>query len=773
MGNTFPLVDAAGSIECGVNMTIDITERKRAEQALQESEYYLKEAQAIAHIGHWILNPETGEVTGSDEFFRIFGLNREEATLDAFAEVVHPEDREYDLSHIRRGIEQAQGWNIEHRLVCRDGTEKTVQAIGEAITDDAGNTVLLMGIVQDITERKRAEEALRASEQRYALAQQAANIGSWDWDIATGRVLWSDTIEPIFGFPRGGFTATYQAFLECVHPDDRRLVSDAVEASVEHGADYEIEHRIVWPDGTVRWVSEKGDVTRDADGRAVRMLGIAQDITEYKQSTRDLERVFNLSGYMVCVADIVTASFLKVSPSFEEVLGYTAAELVERPFLDFVHPDDVESTKAVIEEKLRQGVQVIGFENRYRCKDGSYKWLGWTSRPVVEEGITFAIAYDITERKRAEQALKQSEATLRSIFRAAPVGIGLVSDRILKRVNDQICQMVGYTADELVEQNARMLYPTEEDYQYVGREKYAQIGARGTGTVETRWQRKDGNIIDVLLSSTPLDPSDLSAGVTFTALDITDRVQAEALIRQLNEELEERVIARTVELKAANEELEAFTYSVSHDLRAPLRHIGGFARILVEEHAATLDAEARRRLQIIQDSAGKMGTLIDDLLTLSRLARKPTERIAVNCERMVRDVWSELVAGRDPATVRFELEPLPAAQADAGLLRQVWLNLLENALKYTANRRPGEIVVGSFESGGATWYRVRDNGVGFDPRYADKLFGVFQRLHREEEFPGTGVGLAIVQRIVRKHGGQVRGRSEVDRGATFEFTLGS
>ena len=248
---------------------------------------------------------------------------------------------------------------------------------------------------------------------------------------------------------------------------------------------------------------------------------------------------------------------------------------------------------------------------------------------------------------------------------------------------------------------------------------------------------------------------------------VTERSRAEQEILRLNTELEDRVRDRTAQLKAANHELEAFSYSISHDLRAPLRHIDGYARMLHEDAGDQLDADMRRYLDSISDAARQMGALIDDLLAFSRLGRKPVERAEVNMHALVARIVDE-VGGGD----RVSLGSLPTAQGDPVLLKQVWVNLLSNALKYSAPRGDAARIQVSGESDGTvSRYRVRDNGVGFDMRYADKLFGVFQRLHSQEEFEGTGVGLAIVQRIVTRHGGTIGAAAEPGQGATFTFEL--
>jgi light-regulated signal transduction histidine kinase (bacteriophytochrome) len=254
--------------------------------------------------------------------------------------------------------------------------------------------------------------------------------------------------------------------------------------------------------------------------------------------------------------------------------------------------------------------------------------------------------------------------------------------------------------------------------------------------------------------------------------DVTERKEAEGKISALNADLERRVIARTTQLDAANRELEAFSYSVSHDLRAPLRAVDGFSQAVLEDYGPQLPEDGQRQLRTIRYSAQRMGELIDDLLKFSQLNRQPLQKQRVATDELVRATLAEMetqVAGRQ---IEINLGPLPPCEGDPALLRQVWVNLLSNALKYSGKRAHAVIAIGCGGQPGERVYFVRDNGTGFDMRYADKLFGVFQRLHRVEDYEGTGVGLAIVQRIVQRHGGRIWAEAAVDRGATFYFTLG-
>lgn len=401
---------------------------------------------------------------------------------------------------------------------------------------------------------------------------------------------------------------------------------------------------------------------------------------------------------------------------------------------------------------------------------GAYEVRAFQTGP----GRMVAVFMDITRRKQAAQALRKSEATLHAVFRAAPTGIGIVHHRVLQMVNERICEMTGYTQEELQGKDARALYPLEEEFLRVEREQSREMSQHGTGTLLTQWRRKNGNLIHVLLSSTPLDTTQPKEEVIFTALDVTEQVHAREALETAHNELESRVRERTAQLQAANQELEAFVYSVSHDLRSPLRSIDGFSLALMEDCQDRLNDEGKDYLSRVRAATQHMGELIDGLLELSRASRGSLRDEAVDLSATVREIRERLAEMEPERTCRFNIKRSVTAQGDPYLLRVVLVNLLENAWKFTALRSDATIEFGVRQASdpAVVVYFVRDNGVGFDMKFVSKVFMPFQRLHASEKFSGTGVGLATVQRIVHRHGGRIWAEAEPDQGATFCFTLG-
>jgi signal transduction histidine kinase len=413
---------------------------------------------------------------------------------------------------------------------------------------------------------------------------------------------------------------------------------------------------------------------------------------------------------------------------------------------------------------------------------------------------------EIAERERVEEALRGSEARYRSLFEDSPVSIWEEDFSQVKAYFDELRasgvtdwrtyfeshpEAVAHCAESVrildVNQATLALLRARDKQELLAglpniftkesllvfREELitlAQGGQRFESEAVQRSLTGEKKLVVLHLSVAPGFEDSLGK-VLVTSLDITERKQAEDKVRKLNDELEQRIVERTTQLETSNQELEAFAYSVSHDLRAPLRAIDGFSHILLEDYAPQLSPEAARYLHEVRNNAQRMGQLISDLLAFSRLGRQPLHKHTVKTTDLIRRVLQDLQLEQQERQVEITLGDLPPCEADPALLRQVYSNLLSNALKFTQGREAARIEVGCQRVDGEQVYFVRDNGVGFDMQYAHKLFDVFQRLHSAKDYKGTGVGLAIVQRIVHRHGGRVWAEAEVNKGTTLYFTL--
>jgi PAS domain S-box-containing protein len=417
-------------------------------------------------------------------------------------------------------------------------------------------------------------------------------------------------------------------------------------------------------------------------------------------------------------------------------------------------------------------------EIKNRAKDGTFYWVDTTIVPFLNEDGRprqyVAIRADITARKRAEEELQASTKEVIDLKAALDEhAIVAITDPQghITYVNDKFCAISKYARAELIGQDHRIINSGYHSKEFI-RELWGTIGRGHVWHGEIKNRAKDGTFYWVDTTIVPfLNEHGKPRQYVAIRADITERKRAEEEVHQLNSDLERRVADRTAELESANRELEAFSYSVSHDLRAPLRAIDGFSHALAEDYEAQLPAEGQRFLRTIRASAQRMGALVDDLLKFSRLGRQSLQTRTVDMTALVHAVLGDFEQERHNRRVDVRLGSLPACEGDAALLKQVWANLIANAFKYSRKRDDAVIEIGASLGDGLTTYYVRDNGTGFDMAYAGKLFRVFQRLHRMEEYEGTGVGLATVQRIVLRHGGKVWAEAAVDQGATFFFTV--
>lgn len=593
--------------------------------------------------------------------------------------------------------------------------------------------------------------------------------GYWDWDVVNNTEYYSPGFKRMFGYQDHELPNHPDTWQQLIFAEDLTKVNASFQQHIaSHGQlPFENEVRYHHKDGSIVWVLCSGCVTAwDIDGQPLRMVGCHVDITQRKaaelalqQTKEELENFFLVTLDLLCIAD-TDGCFRRVNRAWENTLGYGIAELEGHSFLALVHPDDVELTLEAIAALENQAV-IQSFVNRYRCKDGSYRFIEWFSRPHGH--LIYAAARDITEQRLTEIKLRKSEAHFKTAQRIAGVGsweYDVQTGQITW--SDEVFEIFGLDPAQgppTYEELLQLYHP--EDREYHDRVVQQGIQNREPYDLECRAQRSDGSLIYIQARGEPIiNNFGQLIQLVGTILDITDRKQWET-----------KLLSATVQLEASNQELEAFAYSVSHDLRSPLRAIDGFSRALLEDYGAQLDAEGQLYFDRIRHNVKRMGTLIDDLLRLSRVSRSEIKLETVNLSLLVQQQFRELQATDPTRAVEISIMPDAIVWADPTLMNVVISNLLQNAWKFTSHHPQAHIEFGYTPINGQLTYFMKDDGAGFDMTYADMLFGVFQRLHNTDEFPGTGIGLATVQRAIRRHQGHVWAEGMVEQGAIVYFTL--
>ncbi len=482
-----------------------------------------------------------------------------------------------------------------------------------------------------------------------------------------------------------------------------------------------------------------------------------KELIEKNHSLEKSALLINNSADIIGIIDASSFMIEEINNAFSTILGYSLAETKETALTFFLSNED----RVMVNRLSKQVKERLSFETRIYCKNRSIKWLQWNV--MVKYGKWFVNARDITEIKQVEKIRNYLATVVKQSNDAV-----YIHDHEGKIIswNEGAEKIYGYMEREALKMKIWNIIP-EYMQPATGEIMNKIIYGEKLQDVETKRITKHGKLIDVLFSAAVItDSGNEQKSVAITERDITQQKIAVEQIRQLNNELQNNV----VQLEATNKELESFSYSISHDLRAPLRAINGFSKIIEEDYAQCFDDESKRLFQVIQQNSRKMGTLIDDLLAFSKLGKKPVQKSKINMTEMVEKLIYE-IEQETPHKASITMHSLYTAEADYNLLSQVWINLISNAIKYSAKKDKPIIEIGSTQHKDEIIFYIKDNGAGFDMKHADKLFGVFQRLHNPGQFEGTGIGLAIVQRVINKHGGKVWAEAKMEEGATFYFTL--
>jgi len=689
----------------------------------------------------------------------------------------------------------------EYRVTCKNGAERIVAASSIAMPEG-----LLLALL-DVTARRRAETRLRL----WAESFEQARLGLVIADARTNTVI---AVNPAFarqrGYERNEMTGMG---LRQLFPPDCDADVSAIFAALNVSSHRVFETNHIARDGRVFPVLLDVTVLRDEHGQPINRVAYALDITDRKQAELQLAAAMEQQQQARIAAlnqmqDANTARFqaetalaalreseerlqlfIDHAPAslamFDRDMRYLA---VSRRWLDDysladgnilgrchydVFPEIGEAWKAVHRRALA-GEVVRSDDDRFERLDGSVQWLRWEVRPW--HGVNGAVGglviftEDVTLQKEATLALRDSEARYRLVSENGSDVIWLfdLDAGGFAYVSPSVERLLGYTVAEAMQLSLEeTLTPTDQLPPFAANDACVR-----TQTRQLNQRRKDGSMVPTETAATLItDANGKVTHIQCVTRDVTERKQAEQEIRRLNADLERRVIERTAELAAANSELDSFAYAVSHDLRAPLRAMNGFSQALIEDYGDALVAEARGYLEQIIIGSRKMGDLIDGLLTLSRSTRGQMELAEVDLSAMAGRLIESLTRESPQRRVVCQVEPGLRVRGDAPMLEAALYNLLANAWKYTSRRDEASIRVYGETAGDQQRICIADNGAGFDAAHAGKLFQPFQRLHRQEEFAGIGIGLATVQRVIHRHGGTIEARGEKDQGAVFCFSL--
>jgi len=766
----------------------DVTERLKMEQELllttnklqiakekaEENEEYFRNIFENSAVGKSITGLD-GSIKTNKAFSQMLGYPFEEFQTKHIDGITHPDDiqKTKDAFDTLLNGEKTQ-IKFEKRYIHKNGSIVFADVVSSLQKDRNGNPLFFITSVNDITERKLNEEKLIKSEERYALGIEASEQGIWDRNVETNEVFYSEQWKKQIGYADDELKNEFNTWIEHLHPDEKEYCQNAVQAYLTHPVEHFIlDFRFRHKDGSYRWIHNKAASIKNKEGKVVRLFGTHTDFTESKLSEAIFKEIIEKNPMSIQILNMEGYP-IQVNPAHTKLFG------VEPPPDYSVFKDNQLLSLGFdkLFDRIKKGEVVFFPDSYYNVHDidpsfpDSPVWvkaLGFTLND--NNGIPNKIVLmheNITERKNAD-------ALLNDIIENNPMSIQVVDkEGHTVRGNPAFIQLFGSAPPPGFSIFDDLKSKSVELANLVARVKNGEIVHLPDIYFNTHDSFAEAPDIPLWIRALIFPLKD-SAGkperFVFMHENITERKLYEAEIHKFNEELEQRVTDRTAQLEAANKELEAFSYSVSHDLRTPLRALNGFATILTEDYSIVLDDEGKRLLSVISENATKMGFLIDDLLSFSRLGRIEMVPTPINMKAMAAAVYNELVPKTDKDKIRFTLHNLPAALGDSSMIKQVWVNLIGNAIKFTSKKTGRHIEIGVIAGENENIYFVKDNGAGFEMAHAQKLFGVFQRLHTIKEFDGIGAGLAIVRRIILRHNGRVWAEGKVNEGATFYFTL--
>lgn len=739
------------------------------ESKLIESESHYKTLFNNNHSVIVLINPDNARIEDANpaacEYYgctheqlcskSVYDFNMlDEQTVDARLQGVKSEDQGHLFA--------------KHRLT--NGDIRDVEIYSNPIK--IGNRTFIYSIIHDITEQKKTAEIISKSEERYRNTLDQMMEGCQIIDFNWNYVYLNRTAEKQNRKPNAELIG--KRYMD-IWPgiENTHVFKKIEEVLIRKRVPVRFENEFQFPDGSKGWF----DLSIQPVEEGVFILSI--DITERKNKEQQLfesefrfSKLYENGPFGMALVD-AEFRFMKVNPAYTAIMGYSENELQKMSFKHITHPEDVAKDLFNVKKLINKEMSVYKTEKRYIRKDGVEIWASLTVTATYNNEGEFlynlAVLEDITKSKQAEQELRRSKKLLAETELIGRVG-GWEVDINTRMITwtDELYRIHEVDTSFKPNVNTGISFYTPESQPVIEKAVERAIEFGEPFDLELEIITAKGNLRSVH-SIGKTDPENNRIYGFFQ--DITERKRIETAIQQLNSALEQRVLERTHQLEMANKELEAFSYSVSHDLRAPLRHINGYVDLLTAKFSDHLPEKATYYLSVITDSTREMGILIDDLLRFSRTSRQDLHKINFDMNILVNEVVDKVKEDEPLRRIVWSVQNLPEVFGDVAMLKQVWTNLISNAVKYTKYKETAEIKISYVVDKNNYVFSIRDNGVGFDMQYANKLFGVFQRLHSKDEFEGTGIGLAHVQRIIHKHNGKVWAEAEPDKGAVFYFSI--
>jgi PAS domain S-box-containing protein len=753
-----------------------VTKRKKVEEELLESEDKFKYVFDHSVIGKSLTLP-SGEINVNASFCKMLGYTAIELVNKKWQEISHAGDIENTQKIIDSLISgEKESARFTKRYLHKNGSVVWTEVTTSLRRDSFGKPIYFMSAILDITEWKNAEVGLRLKNLVFDSSLAANSISDINGNITEVNnafvQIWGcrDKDEAI-GKPLSHFILDADATLSIIN-------------SLQKTGEWEGDYTARRMDGTTFIAHGLATAVKDDTGMPIGFQSAVLDITEKKQADEKLALLaLRQEAILSSVPDIIMEVDKNKVYTWANQTGieFFGPEVIGKS-PDYYFAGDQE-TFIKVEPLFSGSPDIIYLESWQRRKDGTIRLLGWWCRVLKDEkgNVTGALstARDITENNKLTRQIEEERNKLASLLSSIPDEVWFAdTNKEFTLANPNALKEFGFeSVDGIeVEKFAKTLEVFDSDGKPRPLKDSPPLRALSGEVVKNLEEivlipaRKELRHRQV--NAAPVkDVAGNIIGAVSVVRDITDLKRAESEIHKLNEELEQRVILRTGQLEQANKELEAFSYSVSHDLRAPLRAVHGYTKILLDEYDDKLDEEGKRLFKIVYSSATQMGELIDDLLNFSRIGRSSMNYSWLDMNKLARSAFEEQISITGNRKTIFKIRNLNKAFGDIVLIKQVWINLISNSIKYSSKCDNPSIIIGSRTIHNMIVYYVKDNGAGFDMNYKHKLFGVFQRLHNEKEYEGNGVGLAIVQRIINRHEGKVWAEGEVGKGATFYFSL--